>query len=154
MKNHCPKWSLPAIKRVAAKYTFLRDFRRDYHSAYKIAHRNGWLKELGLKPAPPKVNIKWTYTRTKEEAKKYKTRTDFSKNCSGAYHKALAEGWLEEFGLPKAKPKSPPNLKWTYEKTKGEASKYSRRGEFQKKNQSAYMSAWRNDWLNDFFSDC
>ena len=43
------------------------------------------------------------------------------------------------------------NFKWTYEKCKEEAKKYSSRSEFLKKSNNAYSSSWRNKWLDDFF---
>jgi hypothetical protein len=36
---------------------------------------------------------------------------------------------------------------WTYEMVLEEASKFTRRIDFQRGNRRAYEAAWRNDWL-------
>jgi predicted GIY-YIG superfamily endonuclease len=42
-------------------------------------------------------NYKWTKEKCKEEAKKYKSRSEFGKNSSGAYNAALKNNWIDEF---------------------------------------------------------
>jgi hypothetical protein len=37
----------------------------------------------------------WTYNKCKDEALKYKSRTEFSKKCYGAYNKARKNKWLD-----------------------------------------------------------
>ena len=44
-------------------------------------------------------------------------------------------------------------IKWTYEKCKKEASKYSSRYEFNNGNRSAYQAAWKNKWLDEFYGE-
>lgn len=39
----------------------------------------------------------WTKDKCYEEAKKYRNRDQFNKNCSSAYRSALNNGWLEEY---------------------------------------------------------
>lgn len=46
---------------------------------------------------------KWFFENTKEEASKYKTRTELRKNSYGAYKYASKNGWLDEFFPKKEK---------------------------------------------------
>lgn len=41
--------------------------------------------------------IKWNYENTYNEALKYKSRSEFSKKCHGAYESARVSGWLDKF---------------------------------------------------------
>ena len=43
--------------------------------------------------------------------------------------------------------------KWTYEKCKEEAKKYTHKSEMKEKNQSAYNVCVRYGWINEFFDD-
>lgn len=93
---------------------------------------------------------KWNYERTKEEAKKYKSKNDFRKNChNGAYSAAIKNKWIDDYTWF-VRP-DPPNKKWTYETTKTEASNYSSRNEFRKASSGAYTAALKNKWLDEFF---
>lgn len=92
---------------------------------------------------------KWNYKRTKEEAKKYKTRNDFRKSCSGAYFAAIRNKWIDDY-IWFVRPVIY-NKKWTYETTKIEASNYNSRNEFKKGSSGAYAAARNNKWLDEFF---
>ena len=39
----------------------------------------------------------WTYEHCYEEAKKYKTKKEFEKNCESAYKVALKNKWLGDW---------------------------------------------------------
>ena len=39
---------------------------------------------------------KWTYETCLEEARKYKSRGEFSKKCGSAYQVARKNGWLDD----------------------------------------------------------
>ena len=40
---------------------------------------------------------KWNYDTCLKEARKYKSRSEFHKKCSGAYKAALKNGWLDDY---------------------------------------------------------
>lgn len=89
-------------------------------------------------------NIKWNYESCFEEAKKYKKRSVFQKESSGAYQVALKNGWLDDYTwLPKVKD-------LTRETCYEEAKKYKSRSEFYKKSCSAYNVALKNGWIDDY----
>ena len=72
------------------------DFAKRYNRAYVIAKTNGWIKDyVWLNKKRVAHNKKWEYETVFEEAKKYKSRTEFKTNASAAYKTALANGWLD-----------------------------------------------------------
>jgi hypothetical protein len=80
-----------------------------------------------------------------EEAKKYRSRTEFQKKCSGAYNIASKNGWLTEYNWLEIK-----RGKWTYDTCKEESKKYKTRKDFQKGSVGAYEVALKNKWLDEF----
>lgn len=92
-------------------------------------------------------STKWTKEFVFEEAKKYKTRSEFHKNGSGGYYVARINGWLDElFGKEKNKK---PIRKWTKEAVFEESKKYGTRYHFQNGNGPAYRKALDNNWLDE-----
>ena len=91
---------------------------------------------------------KWTDENCRDEARKYKTKTEFKKGNTGAYKYALEKkllksfDWLEETIKPKGY--------WTRERCEIEARKYKTKTEFLKGCPSAHLSSVRNGWLDDF----
>ena len=88
----------------------------------------------------------WTYETCREEALKYKLRTEFLKNCPGAYNFARTNRWLDKFfGKPPVK-----KSVWTYETCMEEAKKYKTKTEFGRGRPQAYYVARKNNWMRDY----
>src|ERR1700744_6472373 len=99
------------------------------------------------------TNIRWTPEKLQEEALKYKTRMEFHKNTKWGYEQAKKMGIFERIcsHMPKHADQSGKNagrFKWTFEKLKEEASKYTSRIDFIKKSNNAYSAARRNGFLD------
>ena len=86
--------------------------------------------------------MKWTLENCKKEASKYKTKTEFARNSSGAYDAAWRKGWID---LLFSKDKH------TFEECKKEASKYTSRNEFSTNSFSFYWTSKKNGWLDLFY---
>ena len=80
----------------AKKYSTKMDFKKGKFAAYKSACKNGWLKEMGWFKKQTASNKKWYRDNVFEESKKYKTRSEFERNSSGAYDVARKNCWLDE----------------------------------------------------------
>jgi hypothetical protein len=92
------QWDLDSCKKEALKYTKKVDFLNKSRSAYDFALRYNIINEVcSHMDGQNKPRGYWTYENCKEEAKKYVTRTEFSKNSSRAYFKSWKKGWLNEF---------------------------------------------------------
>jgi predicted GIY-YIG superfamily endonuclease len=111
-------------------------------SKYK---REGWnILNIAKAGAVGKSVNKWTFENVKNEALKYNTKSEFSKNSRGAFNAAYRNGWLELVCSHMKK-----NSLWTKELCKREALKYKTIGEFLKKSPGAFQCAYRNGWLDE-----
>ena len=97
--KHCNNyWTKDKCRLVALKYSNRNSFRNTDASAYRTAIAKKWLDEIcshmtgGKKP-----DGYWNKDHCKEEALKYKNKTQFRKNCSSAYNSAKKNKWLKEF---------------------------------------------------------
>lgn len=195
----CGKWNYETCYEEAKKYKTRTEFKEGCGSAYSAANKRGWLKDYTWFEQLKTSSSYWTYEKCYEEAKKYTTRKDFYRNSEKAYRRAYANdwikdytwfiapvrevywnhdtcyqaaltckskaeyekkyshamnlsrknGWLEEYTWFKRPAAS--NTKWTYEKCKAEASKYSTRGELARFSRGAYDKSWKEGWLDEFF---
>lgn len=93
---------------------------------------------------PCVVKKKWSLEACQQEAKKYRTRTEFAHGSPSEYRAALHRQWLDEIcghmshGL----------LKWNKEAAAAEASKYRTRRAFEDGAGGAYQAARLNGWLD------
>ena len=88
--------------------------------------------------------IKWDYNAIKDEALKYKTRVEFSKNSKSAYNAAKRMGIFDEITSHMPIPKE-----WTIDELESEAQKYRTITDFQKNSKGAYLKAYRLGILKD-----
>ena len=87
--------------KIALRYSDITEFRKKENRCYCVSKENGWIDDITthmIKRYTP--NGWWDYNRCKEESKKYKTRTDFSRNSPTGYENSRKNGWLNEF-IPK-----------------------------------------------------
>ena len=81
------------------------------------------------------------------EAKKYSRRTEFQRKASGAYARALKEGWLEYYTwFEPSKSKKKYNYQYTYNL----AMQFNKLSDFTKQHGRAYAVARKNGWINDY----
>ena len=92
-------WALKKCIETAKKYEFRNEFRKNESSAYSIIKKNKWL-ELACShlKGTTKPNGYWnSYGNCKNEASKYKTRTEYRIKARGSYAQANKNGWLDDF---------------------------------------------------------
>ena len=141
-------WTYNKCYEEAKKCNTLKEFYRGHEKAYRVAKKNGWIKDFTwfIKPTP---TIKWTYEACLEKAKTCKSKVEFETKYSGAMNVARRNNWLKDYTWFERP--TPKNLKWTYEACKAEASKYTSRGDFLKGSSTAYSKSSKKGWLDDFF---
>ena len=86
--------------------------------------------------------VSWTKALVKQEALKYKHKSDFKMNSASAYNCAHRNGWVSEVCAHMV-PKIYTNTKWTLELMMEEAKKYTRKIDFRINSKAAYDSACR-----------
>ncbi len=88
----------------------------------------------------------WTYERCYETAKKFKTRREFTVQCSSAYQIARRKGWLKDYTFW-----GPSRYRHWNEKTcYKEARKYTHVTEFRRKSSGAWTAANSKGWLKQY----
>ena len=90
--GHYVKWTKEAVFEESKKYHTINEFRKNCNTAYIVAHKNKWLKDMHWLE---KV-LKWTKEAVFEESKKYSNRSEFFNGNSVAYRVALKNKWLDE----------------------------------------------------------
>jgi len=84
----------------------------------------------------------WDKEAITAEAKKYKQRYAFQKGCSGGYHRALREGYLDEVCEHMISPQHESGY-WTRERIAADAKKYSTKSDWFAVSATAYKAAKR-----------
>lgn len=90
----------------------------------------------------------WNREKCYEEAKKFTSKSNFSRKSGYAYKLSLENNWLNDYDWFVENQK--PVGYWGYEQCYNEAKKYKSRGEFAKYSQTAYQRARRKKWLKDY----
>ena len=88
------KWNKESVMADAKQYTVLADWRKYSKSAYTIARKNGWLEDAAahlIRRITPRTF--WTKEMIIAEAKKYMTRSAWSKASTKTYKTALLMNW-------------------------------------------------------------
>ena len=132
---------------AAKGFKTVSEFRKKYPGAYIRSWKNGWLKDYDWFEETRKPNGYWTVERSLEEAKKYKTRNDFERNCYGAWDTLRKSGLLGSCGFDETRK---PNGFYTRDKCFELAKKCRTVSEFQKKYPTAYKYSLKNGWLEDY----
>ena len=143
-------WNYETCYQEALKYKSRSEFAKGCSSAYDVARENGWLDKYTWFTEQQKPSGYWKiYENNYNEAKKYKSRSEFAKGCGGAYDIARKNDWLDKYTWFTEQQK--PNGYWeTYKNNYNEAQKYKSRSEFAKGCSRAYEVARKNDWLDKY----
>lgn len=88
---------------------------------------------------------RWTKEKTFEEARKYSSRSEFSKNAKGAYVAAGKHGWLDEMSWLQPLHRS----RWTKEEAIEEALKYQTIKDFINNAPGAYQASLKYGWAEE-----
>lgn len=82
----------------AKKYDSRISLYHGCHAAYESARKNKWLDDyFWFKYKKQKPKGYWVYETCFEEAKKYKSRKEFSDKCNRAYLVSLTNGWINDY---------------------------------------------------------
>lgn len=145
MKKVSGYWSSKTnCRNVTKRCKSKSELYKRFPSAYSSSLKNGWIDEFFPQSSSKRGKIFWTKENCREEAKKYKTRSEFSFKCNRAYRVSLDNGWLEEFGFP-------PKHNYTKEECAKMASECKNRNDFESMYPSAYRVSVENGWLTEFF---
>jgi hypothetical protein len=150
IKNNIPTsyWVKETCIEEAKKYSSRSEWGKKSSNSYKIALVNDWYDECTphmFEKQKPKGY--WTKERCLEEAKKYKTITEWKNGSASSYGLACYYKFIDECTAHMIKKRKPYRY-WTKKLCAEDAKKYSSRNEWQK-NSGGYKSAVRNGWLEE-----
>ena len=146
-------WDYEHCYNAAKECSTTVEFRKKYKVAYTYSRRMKWHLDYYWLDGVRAIRCTWNnYDNCYEEAKKYSTRTEFSKKAAGAYAVALKNGWIDDYTwfLTESEAISLGLTYWTMEKCYEAALCCKSRSEFSHKYCSAFGSAYRNGWLKDY----
>jgi hypothetical protein len=140
-------WTKELVIEDAKKYSARSEWRKKSSSAATMAQRNGWYEEATAHMQLRVDHGKWTKISVLEEAKKYKTKSEWGRAKDGSYGAALKKGWLEE--ATKHMSAADKTRKWTKELVVADAQKYLTRGEWHKAKGHAAHVAISKGWYEE-----
>jgi very-short-patch-repair endonuclease len=145
------KWTEEECLRDAKKYKTVKEWTTKSPSGYQAAFKKGWKESCTshmVRMLTPKNY--WTLERCKEDAKKYKTKSEWSRAKPSGYAVAVSRGWIAECcsHMEDGRINLSKRL-WTYEKCIELSKTCKTRAEFKSLSGSAYLRARVEGWLED-----
>lgn len=139
------EWSYDTCFEEAKKYTTRKEFHNNARGAHRVAMKNGWMDDYTWFK---KLNSGHGFWNSEEncmnEAKKYKSKSQFINGSPGAYASALRHGWVDNYTWSEKRDK------WNEETCLEEARKYQSLKDFYENFSGAYKIASKNGWLDSY----
>ncbi len=131
----------------AKKYDKRTEWKTKSAAAHVSARKNGWMNECRkIIKSQRKVAVGFWQIKKNviEDARRYKTRSEWRDKSCGAYQAAMKMGWL----VPCCRHMILVKGKWQIKKNVVEdAKKYKMRSEWNNNSSAAYRSAREKGWL-------
>lgn len=148
------RWTKERCIQEAKKYLTKIEWSKKSCSSYRTAWKNKWLPECTKHMVDGKKNKGyWTLEKCVQEAKKYKSISEWQKKKGGSYLVAYKNKWIPECTKHMID-SNKPNGYWTLDRCIEEAKKYNTRTKFRDGNQSAYVITIRNKWIDEIAKFC
>lgn len=131
----------------ANKYSIKSDWIKT--RSYRTIQKNNpqWIPKLSKHMLQRKVT--WTKKECLEEAKKYKSVTEWREKSSTSYRIAKENGSYKKCAKALGVNKKPAGYWNNYERCKKEALKYKHRAAWMRGSGSSYESAKKHGWINN-----
>ena len=143
------KWTYDKVKKIYTKCKSLKQLREKYgQKVVSSSMRNGWHEELSKHfVKEPRSNLKWTFEKVQQEAKKYNSRKEFGLKSPSAYQKALDMKWIDKISTHMKKGYT----KWTKEKMMEIISDCHDMNDVKKKSAALYIYITRHKLQKELF---
>ena len=141
-------WTFDRCLASAKKYTNRTLWFQHEVPASRAARTKGWLQECCAHMTKgKKANGFWTLEKCIEEAKKYKTLSEWIRKSGSSHQKAMKKGWISACSSHMTSPQKPSGY-WTLERCKEDSMHFTSRTLWARGSNSAYLTAQRNNWLD------
>lgn len=138
------RWTFEACAIEARKHTTRSAFMKAGKGAYESARLRGWLDSTCTHMKPGKTpNGTWSKARCAFEALKYRSPSEFERQCPGAYNASLNGGWNKEICVHM----TPLRRIWTDETLTERAMQFASVKDFCAQDCGAYQAAARRGLL-------
>lgn len=143
-------WTKEVCRQESLKYNTRVELRNNSPICEDVIIKNKWQKELCShmvsknKPSRYWKNI----DNLLKESAKYNSRSEFQRNCNGAYKSANEMNVLKLI-CDHMTDLRKPNHYWTKKRVKDEANKYTNRTDFNVNSKVAYTVAHRDGYLDE-----
>lgn len=139
-KDHCIE--------DAKKYKTRKEWAIKSVTLYERAEKNGWILECCKHMENGgRTRVYWTKLLCVEDAKKYRTKSEWQRSSSSAYQRARKNGWFEE--CCKHMDQTKKHHYWTKERCIKAAKECKTRKEFIKRFGSAFGAARKGGWIEE-----
>ena len=136
-------WTFERCKKEAIKYNTRREFVLKSPSAYNIACKNGWLKQIASHQ--DLHNKSWTKEECHLLALNFSNKKDFIQAHKGAYIFSLRRGWKDEI----CSHMNINLISWSKQMCEKEAMRFKTKKEFRDGSPKAYAYAQQNKLLDE-----
>jgi hypothetical protein len=150
MKNPKVKYTDKYLFSFCKTIKDIKTLRLEHSNIYNLCRKRGILLDATAHMRQPTARM--GEEEVLNEAKKYKTKKEFSKRAPWAYAKARRLGVFEKccsHMLSRAEASKRGQTVWSIDKVLKTAKKHSRKIDFRKKDNAAYQAARRNGWLEE-----
>lgn len=146
------KWTKESCISEAKKYMTIKEWQMGSAGSYQAAFKKKWLVECSshMDRLLHKKNH-WTLTSCFEDARQYKTKSEWQQAKRSGYSIAAKNGWIEKCTAHMAPDgrKTVGQRLWTKEKCMELARTCNSRAEFKRASGSAYLRARVKGWLDE-----
>lgn len=134
--------------KIASEFEDANHFRKLHNKIHTYLRQRNLLDVAFPNRKRYKPKGYWTPETIREEAKKYRTKTEFTINSQVAFNHSLQyEGLLDDI-FPKKEP-----LSYTFEQCKELVKPYNSRMELSRNNNKLYLYVKNNGWLEELIPD-
>ena len=146
------KWTKEVCVVEAGKYATIKEWQLGSAGSYQAAFKKGWLDECsGHMHRQLHKKNHWGLKNCLEDAKQFKTKSEWQQAKRSGYSIAAKNGWLEQCTahMELDGRKTVGQRLWTKEKCIELAKTCNSRAEFKKASGSAYLRARVKGWLDE-----
>jgi hypothetical protein len=149
IRNPAGYWTKERCMEDAYKFSTRTEWKAGSSRAYATAIRHDWFHECCIHMKHGRtVNGYWTKERCMENAKQFKTRSQWQRSTNSGYSAASKSGWIDECCTHMEFMQKPAGY-WTKERCMEDAKQFKTRSAWQKGVGDAYATAHRNGWIDE-----
>jgi len=139
------QWTQEECVGIARNYSNRKEWREGNLSSYSAAYQYDWMKACTEHmPSRSESRKSWTKTECKKHAKKFHSRTEWTRGHHSSYRAALDRGWIDEIMPAKNRTRN----KILKKDCIADAKRFETRTQWMRGASSTYFRAKQKGWLD------